>query len=45
MVMGATTYEWVLRRHDMVANPQRWHDFYEDRPCWVFTHRDLPSVP
>jgi dihydrofolate reductase len=45
MVMGATTYQWVLDRHDMLANPQQWRDFYEDRPCWVFTHRDLPPVP
>jgi hypothetical protein len=45
MVMGATTYECVLQRHDMVNNPKQWHDFYEDRPCWVFTHRDLPLIP
>ncbi len=45
MVMGATTYEWVLRHHDMLAEPQQWHDFYDDRPCWVFSHRDLPPVP
>ncbi len=45
MVMGATTYEWVLERHDMLANPQQWRDFYDDRPCWVFTHRDLPPIP
>jgi dihydrofolate reductase len=45
MVMGATTYEWVLQRYDMLANPQQWRDFYEDRPCWVFSHRDLPPIP
>ncbi len=45
MVMGATTYLSSLRRHDMLTNPQKWHDFYEDRPCWVFTHRDLPPIP
>ncbi len=44
MVMGATTYEWAVDRHDMLSNPQQWHDFYEDRPCWVFTHRDLPLI-
>ena len=44
-VMGATTYEWVLRRHDMLANPQQWRDFYEQRPCWVFSHRALPPIP
>ena len=45
MVVGATTYEWMLERHDMLTNPQQWHDFYDERPCWVFTHRDLPPVP
>src|SRR6266487_3296786 len=44
MVMGATTYEWAVDRHDMLSNPQQWQDFYEDRPCWVFTHRDLPLI-
>lgn len=44
MVMGATTYEWVLRHEDLLAHPQRWQTFYEDRPCWIFTHRDLPRV-
>ena len=45
MVMGATTYEWVLRHHDMLSKPQQWHDFYDDRPCWVFSHRQLPLIP
>jgi dihydrofolate reductase len=45
MAMGATTYEWVLKHHDMLTNPQQWRDFYEDRPCWVFSHRDLPPIP
>jgi dihydrofolate reductase len=45
MVMGATTYEQFLRRHDVLTKPQRWHELYDDRPCWVFTHRRLPPVP
>lgn len=43
--MGATTYEWVLGRHDLLARPERWRDWYGDRRCWVFTHRDLPRIP
>lgn len=23
----------------------KWHGYYGDTPCWVFTHRDLPKVP
>ena len=43
--MGATTYEWVLKNDDVLANPQNWHDLYGDVPCWVFTNRELPLVP
>jgi dihydrofolate reductase len=37
LAMGASTYEWLQRHH-----PGEW--FYDDRPTWVFTHRDLPTV-
>jgi dihydrofolate reductase len=43
--MGATTYEWVLRNEHVLEHPERWSEWYGDRPCWVFTHRDLPTVP
>lgn len=44
LAMGSTTYEWVLRNHVMkdAEKPQRWP--YE-QPTWVFTSRDLPTVP
>jgi dihydrofolate reductase len=45
MAMGATTYEWVLGHDDLLENPEKWHGFYGERPCWVFTHRSLPSIP
>jgi dihydrofolate reductase len=45
MAMGATTYEWVLDHERLLENPQRWHEFYGDRPCWVFTHRELAPIP
>jgi dihydrofolate reductase len=45
MAMGATTYEWCLAHDDFLHAPEKWHDYYADRPCWVFTHRDLPAVP
>ena len=36
IVMGSTTYEWILRHH--VDRGEPW---IYDMPCWVFTHRDL----
>jgi dihydrofolate reductase len=37
LAMGASTYEWLQRHY-----PGEW--FYDDRPTWVFTHRDLVGV-
>jgi len=37
LAMGATTYEWILQHA-----PGEWE--YGDRPTWVFTHRELPTV-
>ncbi|MFI2473587.1 dihydrofolate reductase family protein [Nocardia xishanensis] len=41
IAMGATTYEWMTANE----SPAYWRDNYGDRPCWVFTHRELPAVP
>ena len=45
MAMGATTYEWILEHEKLLDDPAKWHEFYADIPCWVFTHRELPSIP
>lgn len=45
LVMGATTYSWVLEHEKVLANPDKWREWYADRPTWVFTHRDLPGIP
>jgi dihydrofolate reductase len=29
----------------MLEGPEKWREFYDDRPSWVFTHRDLPRIP
>jgi dihydrofolate reductase len=45
MAMGATTYTWVFEHENLSEHPEKWREWYADRPAWVFTHRDLPAVP
>lgn len=45
LVMGATTYLWCLDHDRLLDNPGKWQEYYADRPCWVFTHRELPAIP
>ncbi|MBD3756545.1 MULTISPECIES: dihydrofolate reductase family protein [Microbacterium] len=43
LVMGSTTYEWVLGESDILAHPEKWREFHGDRPTFVFTTRELPK--
>jgi dihydrofolate reductase len=43
--IGAITYEWMLAHEGMREHPEKWRGWYGDRPCWVFSHRELPAVP
>lgn len=45
IVMGSTTYEWLLREMDLLNHPEKWREYYGTRPGFVFTHRDLPYPP
>ncbi|MFC6013690.1 dihydrofolate reductase family protein [Nocardia lasii] len=40
LCLGATTYEWMAANNP----PEYWRENYGDRPCWVFTHRELPVI-
>ena len=44
MAMGSTTYEWVVQHETLLETPEKWTEWYGDKPTWVFTHRDLPVV-
>ena len=44
LVMGATTYEWILERYG-AENTEQWREFYGERPAWIFTHRELALIP
>lgn len=44
MAMGSSTYEWLLHHESLVERPEKWREWYADRPTWVFTHRKLPVV-
>ena len=36
MAMGASTYRWIREREP---------EWLPERPCWVFTHRDVDPLP
>jgi len=44
IVMGSSTYEWVLK-HDTFVDPDKPKPWPYRQPTWVFTSRSLRSVP
>ncbi|MBD2765858.1 dihydrofolate reductase [Kocuria sp. cx-455] len=44
-VMGSSTYEWLLHTENILGFPEKWTEFFGERPTYVFTSRDLPVPP
>jgi len=45
LAMGSSTYRWVVENESLLDHPEKWREWYGDRPAWVFTHRgDQPVI-
>ena len=45
LVEGSTTYQWVVDHDQLLEHPEKWVQFYANRPTFVFTSRTLVAVP
>ena len=43
IVMGSSTYEWILR-HDTFADPEKPKPWMYKQPAWIFTSRSLKTI-
>lgn len=41
-VEGANTYMWMVENENLIANPQKWQEYYPGVTTYVFTTQKLP---
>ncbi|MCG7417230.1 MULTISPECIES: dihydrofolate reductase family protein [Microbacterium] len=44
LVMGSSTYEWLVRNENLHDEPERWQQLYGRRPSFVFSSRPRELV-
>lgn len=45
LVMGSTTYEWVMEHERLREHPEKWQQYYPGMSTFVLSSRDLPLIP
>ena len=45
LVMGSTTYQWILDHESILDHPEKWQEYYPGKRTFVFSSRDLPLIP
>lgn len=45
LVMGSTTYQWLLDHESLLDHPEKWQQYYPGMTTFVLSSRRLPELP